>query len=997
MIPQYSYNKINCKMDARVKFPLKRTDSHTIGWMNKFALTLAAICLFGFTKKTESTGEICSAENENFTVVSPSPNTNKTALVSGNDSTKVWVLDAGDLKQDQYLALTLQTAGFVKGLQLETKDLTQQEIQKLLSVYVTYDPMNPGEPIAFTVTGNKQFTLAFPQKYGAHVKLILRGGVLNKSISIKGIRIIYGENSVQTKNVQEGDHLWTDPKMPLEKRVESILSVMTPADKMELLREGWGIPGIPRLGIPFVNKVEAIHGFSYGSGATIFPQSIALGASWDKKLAEEVAMTIGDETVSANTKQCWSPVLDVAQDARWGRCEETYGEDPVLVSEIGGAWIKGYQSKGLFTTPKHFAGHGSPLGGRDSHDIGLSEREMREIALVPFRHVIKNYHCQSIMMAYSDFQGIPIAKSKELLQGILREEWGFDGFIVSDCGSVENLTSRKHYTALNYVEAANQALAAGIATNCGDTYNNPSVIAAAGNGGINMDNLDNVCRTLLRTMFRNGLFENNPCKPLNWNKIYPGWNSPEHKAEARKAAQESIVLLENKNNVLPLSKSAKTIAVIGPGADDLQPGDYTPKLQPGQLVSVLSGIKASIDKNSTVIYEKGCEFLAPENYDPDKAVNAALKADVTIMVLGDCSTSESSHGIRQTSGESRDYATLILPGNQEKLLEAVCATGKPVILVLQAGRPYNLSYASEHCSAVLVNWLPGQEGGPATADVLFGDYNPAGRLPMTFPRDVAQLPLYYNFKTSGRGYNYVDMPYYPLYPFGYGLSYTTFNYSNLKTVLNADGTVNVGAKVTNTGKLEGDEVVQLYVTDMYASVKTRVMELKDFTRIKLKPGESQLVSFILTPYQLSLLNDKMDRVVEPGEFKIMIGGRSPSYIAADQIKNSVGFKTAADGVNGVLDYNMSFSADFTIFFVGMEEDLINNKKTAAVKIKNVGTLTDAGKVDMFVDGIRKDEEHHYELDPGEEKIIHFSLDDGSGIRNIIFTTKYKSVAKTFGK
>ncbi len=940
---------------------------------------------------------ISNAQKEDFVSVSASINANNAILALDHNSNTGWVLDIKNLKQKQYLMLTLQSPGDVKALLLETEGISKQELQKLLSIFVTYDPMNPGSPVVYTVTGNKKFVLTFPQKYGAHVKLVFNGGVISKPIVIKEIGITYGEKSIQVKNESESKHPWSNPKMPIENRVESLLSVMKPADKMELLREGWGIPGIPRLGIPFINKVEAIHGFSYGSGATIFPQAIALGATWDKKLVEEVAKAIGDETVSAHTKQCWSPVMDVAQDARWGRCEETYGEDPVLVSEIGGAWIKGYQSKGLFTTPKHFAGHGAPLGGRDSHDIGLSEREMREIHLVPFRHVIKNYHCQSIMMAYSDYLGVPIAKSKELLQGILRDEWGFDGFIVSDCGAVENLTSRKHYTAIDYVDAANQALAAGIATNCGDTYNNPAVISASQNGGINMNNLDNVCRTLLRTMFRNGLFEDNPCKPLEWNKIYPGWNSPEHKAVARKAAQESIVLLENKNNILPLSKSTKTIAVIGPGADDLQPGDYTPKLQPGQLISVLSGIKAAVDKNTKVIYERGCEFVSKNNYNIENAISATLSADVVIMVLGDCSTSEAIEGIQKSSGEGNDLATLVLPGNQQKLLEAICATGKPVILVLQAGRPYDLSYAAKYCKGILVNWLPGQEGGLAAADVLFGDYNPAGRLSMTFPQNVGQLPLYYNFKTSGRGYDYVDMTYYPLYPFGYGLSYSTFNYSDLKTTLNNDGTIDVTARVTNTGKMTGDEVVQLYITDMYSSVKTRVMELKDFMRITLNPGESQLVSFKLTPYQLSLLNDKMDRVVEPGQFKIMIGGKSPSYAASDQIKNSVGFKTSTEGINSELNYTKSFTADFTISIVGMDENLISKKKTVAVKVKNIGNLTDVGKVTMFVDGIQKGEEPHYELDPNEEKIIYLNLDDSLNIQTITVTTKYKSVSKVFNQ
>lgn len=301
------------------------------------------------------------------------------------------------------------------------------------------------------------------------------------------------------------------------------------------------------------------------------------------------------------------------------------------------------------------------------------------------------------------------------MQQILRQEWGFNGFIVSDCGAVGNLTSRKHYTAKDKIEAANQALAAGIATNCGDTYNNKEVIQAAKDGRINMENLDNVCRTMLATMFRNELFEKNPCKPLDWKKIYPGWNSDSHKAMARRAACESIVMLENKDNFLPLSKELRTIAVLGPGADDLQPGDYTPKLQPGQLKSVLTGIKAAVSKQTKVLYEKGCDFTETGVTDIPKAVKTASQADVVIMVLGDCSTSEATKDVRKTCGENNDLATLVLPGKQQELLEAVCATGKPVILILQAGRPYDLLKASEMCKAILVNWLPGQEGGPATA------------------------------------------------------------------------------------------------------------------------------------------------------------------------------------------------------------------------------------------------------------------------------------------
>lgn len=935
-----------------------------------------------------SYGSIFSQE-KGIVSVSASVNAGQSVLtLDGNPSTG-WVLSADHVSADHFLMFTLQTPNDVKGLVIDSKGITSRELRDLVDIFVTYDPMNFGDAVDYTVKGNNRSTISFPPRYGAHVKMSFKRGIVNKGISINEIEIVYDKRKkvVQEKMVQP----WRDSLLPVDKRVELLLAAMTPEDKMELLREGWGIPGIPHLGIPFLNKVEAIHGYSYGSGATIFPQSIAMGATWNKKLVEKVAMIIGDETVSAHTLQAWSPVLDVAQDARWGRCEETYGEDPVLVSQIGGAWIKGYQSRGLLTTPKHFGIHGAPLGGRDSHDIGLSEREAREIHLVPFRHVVKHYDVQSIMMAYSDYLGVPIAKSEELLRGILREEWGFNGYIISDCGALGNLTSRKHYTANDFVEAANQALAAGIATNCGDTYNNKDVIEAAKKGELNMENLDNVCRGLLRVIFRNGLFENNPSKPLDWNRTYPGWNSPEHRDVAREAARQAVVLLENKNNILPLSKSINTIAVVGPGADDLQPGDYTQQLQPGQLKSVLTGIKAAVGPNTKVIYEKGCEFFSQERYDIDKVLAVTSKSDVVVMVLGDCSTSENIQGMVKTSGENHDLATLVLPGYQQKMLEDVCKTGKPVILVLQAGRPYNLSYAAEYCEAILVNWLPGQEGGHATADVLFGDYNPAGRLPMTFPRHVGQLPHYYNFKTSGRRYEYADMEYYPLYPFGYGLSYTQFSYADLKTEVQSDGSVLVKVKVSNTGEQKGDEVVQLYITDMYASVKTRIMELKDFERITLAPRETREVIFKLSPYDLSLLNDKMDRVVEPGEFKIMVGGKSPSYKAADRIKHSVGFLHASEGLNGIIDYPFSFSADFDILYKGMEENLVNHKKNVSVTVKNNGNLTDAGKIYLYMNDSRADEVHHFELDPGQEKKINFEIEKDTEVQNMTFVTKYKKL------
>lgn len=930
---------------------------------------------------------------QDFTSVEASVYGNKANSTFDNNTKTGWQLSAKDLQDRQHLMYVLKNSGDVNEIHIQGKGLTPEIVSKLISIYITYDPMNLGEPVIYTIKSeNNRLVLSFPPKYGAHLRIQFKDKEVNTPVVINEVGVRYDESVAANTGTQSAkDMPWMNPNRSVEERIDLLLAVMTPAEKMELLREGWGIPGIPHLGIPDIKKVEAIHGFSYGMGATVFPQSIGLGATWNRKLVEEVAGTIGDETVSAHTIQAWSPVLDVAQDPRWGRCEETYGEDPVLVSEIGGAWIKGYQAKGLMTTPKHFGGHGAPLGGRDSHDIGLSEREWREIHLVPFRDIFRKHKYESIMMSYNDYIGIPVAKSTGLLKDILRDEWGFDGYIVSDCGAIGNLTSRKHYTAIDKVEAARQALAAGIATNCGDTYNDKDVIEAAVNGKIDMGDIDFTCRTLLRVMFRMGLFENNPSRALDWNKQYPGWDSEPHKEVARRAARESIVLLENKNNILPLSKNLKSIAVIGPGADDLQPGDYTGKTLDGQLKSVLTGIKAAVGSGTKIIYEKGCDFFYTENSEIDKAVKAAQQADVAVLVLGDCTSSESLTGVKKTSGENHDLATLILPGDQQQLLEAVCATGKPVVLILQVGRPFNISYAAEHCQGILVNWLPGQEGGHATADILFGDYNPAGRLPMTFPRHVGQVPLYYNFKTSGRRYEYSDMEYYPLYYFGYGLSYTTFEYSNLRTNVLQNGNVEVSAYVKNTGSRGGDEVVQLYVTDMHAGVKTRVVELKDFERIHLQPGETKSVNFTLTPYQLSLLNERMDRVVEAGEFKIMVGGTSPLYEAKDRIKDSLKYPDNKRGLIGSIDYPMNFNADFELEITNILEDPASKSKTVILSVKNTGNITDTGKVSAYANGVKVGTERHFELDAGEKKELRFKFDSANS-KDISFSTKYKIIS-----
>ena len=911
------------------------------------------------------------------------------------DLTTAWSLDAQTLKQPQWLMLTIGNPGDVQTLTLNQKGASAEQLKRALDIYVTYDPMNLGTPVEFTATTAKDgtATIKFPAKYGAHVRVAIKPGIITKpwSLAEMTVGITAQENTVDDSGI---DRSYLDTSLPIDRRIEILLAQMTPQEKMELIREGWGIPGVPRLGIPDIKKVEAIHGYSYGTGATMFPQVLGMAASWNAPLMYKVTEAIGVESLEAGAIQAWSPVLDVACDARWGRCEETFGEDPFLSSVLGKAWVNGYQSKGLLTTPKHFGAHGAPLGGRDSHDVGFNEREMREVHLVPFRNVFRDCKPQSVMMSYGDYMGVPVGKSKELLKGILRDEWGFDGFIVSDCGAIANMTARKHYTATDKIEAANDALRAGIATNCGDTYNDKDVIAAAVEGRLDMEALDDVCRDMLRVMFRTGLFENNPCRPMDWNKQFPSWQSPEHKELSREMARQSMVLLKNDESLLPLSKSTKTIAVIGPGADNLQLGDYSGRTLDGQLKSVLDGVKGAVSPSTKILYAKGCGFTTDDASGLIEAVTAARKADVAIVVLGDYTGHPSIEGEkRATSGENNDLASLKFQGVQQDLLDAVCATGTPVVLVAQIGRPYDLSSTSRQARSIIVNWFPGQEGGLATADVLFGDYNPAGRLPMTFPQSAAQLPLTYNFKTSGRRYEYVDMDFYPLYRFGYGLSYTTFAYSNLSINTLPNGNVEVKANVTNTGKVAGDEVAQLYVTDMYASVKTRVMELKGFERISLQPGQTKTVTFTLTPYDLSLLNVDMDRVVEPGDFKIMVGGMSPDFIAKDRIKDSLTYPEGL-GLVGNLKYDHAAAAKFDFTVKDVQHNISTGTDRVTVEVTNSGNLTDTGTLAMYVDGTRTGDTRHYELEPSQSKLITFTVPASSDWKALNFVSRHSTLTYT---
>jgi beta-glucosidase len=752
---------------------------------------------------------------------------------------------------------------------------------------------------------------------------------------------------------------YLDPKIPVEQRIDDLLPRLTLEEKVIQLSDSWGSKGIPRLKIPAMLKTEGLHGQSYATGSTIFPEPIAMASTFNTGLINQVGKATAVEAKAANLRCSWSPVLDVARDARWGRVEETYGEDPYLVSRMGVAWITGFQGENMFAIPKHFAGHGEPLGGRDSHDVGLSDRVMRNIHLVPFRAAVKEANVGGVMAAYSTWNGVPDNASTELLQKILREEWGFQGMVVSDCSGPENFMT-KQYIATDLEQAARLAILAGVDIECGSAYTK-ALVSAVQHGVLPESDLNPNLRRVLRAKFKLGLFENPGSPNMVWDKL-PEYDTPEHRQLARQVATEGSVLLKNNNKLLPLSKNIKTLAVIGPNADLAQTGDYSAKAAPGQLITVLQGIRSHVSASTKVLYVQGSDINSTDVSKIPAAVEAAKQADAVVLVVGDNST-----GQHATTGENVDGATLEIPGVQRQLIKEIQATGKPVVLVLVNGKPFTLAWEHEHIPAILETWYPGEEGGNATADLLFGDSNPSGKLPITFPRHVGQEPLFYNYEPSGRRYNYYDMPFTPLYRFGHGLSYTTFKYSNIKTVKKSagDAFVTVTADVENTGDRDGDEVAQLYVTDMLTSVVTPVIELKGIQRVSLHKGENKTVAFELTPYQLSLLNVDMKRVVEPSKFRIHVGSQSPEPPASetDWHKQKIGFKDAAQGISGEFEVTKPYKADFDYSLKMPPVTKGGQTFPVTVTIKNKGNITDAGEVKLYAQSLT--DTYRFELDPGQ--------------------------------
>jgi beta-glucosidase len=639
-----------------------------------------------------------------------------------------------------------------------------------------------------------------------------------------------------------------------------------------------------RLGIPADFTNEGIRGLLH-SKATSFPSQLAVAAAFDRDLVRAIGRTTGREARALGYTNLYSPILDLARDPRWGRTTETYGEDPFLVSELGLEQVRGIQESRVVSTLKHFAVYSVPKGGRDGEvrtDPQVSWREVQTIFLQPFRRAIRDGGALGVMASYNDYNGIPIECSSLFLTDILRREFGFRGYVVSDSGAVEDIHT-KHRVAPTASDAIRQSVEAGL--NIRTNFNPPEVYGIPlrdliAKGQLSMNTIDARVREILRVKMWLGLFDQ-PYVP-NPETTDRAVRTPEHLAVAARAARESIVLLKNENHALPLRKDLKKVLVTGPLAND--PNGWWSRYGPQKLdfVTPLIGLKQKLGGSTEIRYALGCPVIDDRFPESDvykeplsekaragiaEAVQAAQDVDVIIAVLGET---------EEISQESASRTSLDLPGDQQSLLEALLKTGKPLVLVLSNGRPLSVNWAAKHVSAIVELWFPGEGGGTALADVLFGDYNPSGRLPITFPKSVGQIP--YNFPAHpGSQARDAGQVAGALFPFGFGLSYTTFKYSDLEISPGQAGTgstIAVSCKVTNTGDTAGEDVVQLYVRDDYATVVTVDYELQGFKRVALAPQETKTVNFTIEPRQLAIYDRNNNWVVEPGRFTAMIGASS---------------------------------------------------------------------------------------------------------------------------
>jgi beta-glucosidase len=647
-----------------------------------------------------------------------------------------------------------------------------------------------------------------------------------------------------------------------------------------------------RLGIPAIIHEECLAGL-LAPTATAFPQAIALASTWNPELVHRVALAIRQQVLSIGSRHCLSPVLDLCRDPRWGRCEETYGEDPYLAASIGLAYVTGLQGedlrKGVVATTKHFAGHGFPEGGRNIAQVHLGLREFLEQHLYTFEVAIRVGRAQAVMPAYHEIDGVPCHANKWLLTDILRGQWGFEGVVVSDYNAVLMLHT-VHRVARSCVEAFKIALEAGVDIVFPDIICFDDIVKAVKEGEIPESLLNRAVERVLKLKEALGLFEN---PYVDESRVPESLDNEEHRKLALEAARESIILLKN-DGILPLPKNLKAVAVIGPNANEPRNmlGDYhydahlARSTTSVRVVTVLEGIRSKVSKETRVLYAKGCDVDSRDRSGFEEAIKIAREADVVIAVMGEKSGLDPAwfglkkEVVQHTSGEGVDRASLGLPGVQEELIKELHKVGKPIVLVLINGRPLSITSILPYVNAVIEAWFPGEEGGNAIADVIFGDANPSGRLPVSVPKTVGQVPVYYSRKPSSFK-DYIDVDAKPLFPFGFGLSYTEFRYRDLviKTPeVKPFSVVEVEVTVENVGKYPGKEVVQLYISKEYSEVTRPVKELKAFKKVYLEPGQAKKVLFRIPTEVLAFYDKNMNLVIEPGEYRVMIGKNAEEIV-----------------------------------------------------------------------------------------------------------------------
>lgn len=635
-----------------------------------------------------------------------------------------------------------------------------------------------------------------------------------------------------------------------------------------------------RLKIPLIFGQDVIHGYK-----TTFPIPLAEACSWDMDIIERSARVAATEASASGIHWTFAPMVDIARDPRWGRVMEGAGEDPYLGSKIAYARVKGFQGDGLGNTnsvmacAKHFAAYGAAIGGRDYNSVDMSDRMLWEVYLPPFKAAV-DAGAATFMNSFNDINGIPATGNKYLQRDILKGKWGFRGFVVSDWGSIGEMIN--HGNVKNGYEAALSAITAGSDMDMESRCYKNNLAQLVTDKKVPVSLIDDAVKRILKKKFELGLFDD-PFRFCNAEREQKALNDPAHERTAREAASKSIVLLKNQNNLLPLSKNTKVIAFIGPLVKAVKQNKgfwdvEVPGVDSNFIVSQWEGLQNKVGSSTTLLYAKGCDIEGDDRGGFAEAVTVAKQSDVILLSIGER---------RDMSGEAKSRSNINIPGVQEELLKELLATGKPVVVLINAGRPLVFDYTATNAPAILYTWWLGSEAGNAIADVLFGDYNPSAKLPISFPKAVGQIPVYYSHFNTGRpaandddkNYrsSYNDLSIYPEYEFGYGLSYTSFVYSGLKldkTKIKTNERIQVSVTIRNTGTYDGEEIVQLYIRDKVGSIVRPVSELKDFTKVKLKAGESKTIQFTIDKAKLSFYNQQLQWVAEPGDFELVIGASS---------------------------------------------------------------------------------------------------------------------------